>query len=393
MFLKKKVDFNQILSELISSYSLVVDPQKIIKITFGRLREFFDVEELELFLRNDNNNFQNVADKTLIFSNAKLVNWLNINKKPLEISAKSYDYLEDCHSILKKYNPNIIFPVISHNKLKGIILLKAKKKYNAETKEFIQNIFRLFGLAYNTAKHIQKERKILNYKHEKKKMAVIDRMASFLAHEIKNPLTSIRSSIQLIGSSLENKQYKEITEGLLEEVDRVNEITNSILKFSRPQPLHIGSVKIIKLVKSIYSIFQAKLKDNGIIFTYPEKEYLNLEIEGDEDAFRQILQNFMLNSIAAVSESERKRITANIIKENSRFTFEWKDTGRGIPELQINKIFEPFFTTKKKGTGLGLAITKKLLEKQYYDLKVNSKPGTGTRFFFDLNVIKTGKSW
>jgi signal transduction histidine kinase len=394
MFFKKKRNYNHLLTEFIDSFALLVDPAKILTSVRGRLLEFFDLNEITYLTFKADVGYINVTDQMQlkIPTGSHLVNWLSVNSRYLEVNQVIENYIIEELKILDDLQPRYIFPLETHNKIVALAIIDSNEK-SLETLKFFSNVFRLTAIAYENADRIRFEKKKFAEEHENEKMAVIGRMASLLAHEIKNPLTAIRSSIQFLQKLSESEDLKDIAGGVIDEVDRVNDITNSLLQFARPQKVIIGEFKLIELLHKIEKIYKTQLSESKIKFSIRTSESERLLILGDSDAFQQIFVNFLQNSIDALHEVENPTIDVKIIENNGRFTLEWEDNGIGIPSDKLSKIFEPFFTSKKQGNGLGLAITKRLLENQNYHLRVSSKPGKGTKFYFNFDVVKRGRSW
>jgi signal transduction histidine kinase len=383
-FKTEKPDYNQIMTELISSFSLVVDSQKILDTIKGRFLDFFPVEKVYFLIRNEDENFYLIDNSADIeFENdSNFAKWFFTNATFLTIDDDDslYEYLG--LSVFRDMNIRYIFPLETHNNVLGFGLLECDPIDDGNL-EFFQILFRLTALAYENSVRLKREMEQLETSYQQEKMATIGQMASALAHEIKNPLTSIRSTIQFIKQAVEPDEMKEIVEEVIEEVDRVNDITNSLLDYARPRNLQIGEIFLHQLLNSIKMLYESQLNEKNIEFVsvIPQSVVIN----GDEDAFRQILQNFMLNSIDAVEDAEEKRIKvrlAPVETQQGKYLFEWLDTGKGIPEDKIDMIFEPFYTTKKLGSGLGLAVTKQLLDQHGYGISVQSKVGKGTKFSF-----------
>jgi signal transduction histidine kinase len=372
------------MTELISSFSLVVDSQKILDTIKGRFLDFFPVEKVYFLIRNEDENFYLIDNSADIeFENdSNFAKWFFTNATFLTIDDDDslYEYLG--LSVFRDMNIRYIFPLETHNNVLGFGLLECDPIDDGNL-EFFQILFRLTALAYENSVRLKREMEQLETSYQQEKMATIGQMASALAHEIKNPLTSIRSTIQFIKQAVEPDEMKEIVEEVIEEVDRVNDITNSLLDYARPRNLQIGEIFLHQLLNSIKMLYESQLNEKNIDFVSDIPQ--SVVINGDEDAFRQILQNFMLNSIDAVEDAEEKRIKvrlAPVETQQGKYLFEWLDTGKGIPEDKIDMIFEPFYTTKKLGSGLGLAVTKQLLDQHGYGISVQSKVGKGTKFSF-----------
>ncbi len=391
MFFKKKYNFNLIFGEFVKSYSLIIDSEHLTESTEGRLKEFFPIEECCFFFEKENR-FVNDRFEKNISKYGRLVRWLIVNSTYLDIKKKPAEYSKEEFIHFESFGCRYIFPLETHNKLIGIVLIKSDN-LPQNILEFLLTLFRLTAIAYDNAMNLQAEKKKFKENLSEEKKSVVAGIASMMAHEIKNPLTSIRSTVQFLSEYIENIEMKELAKNLVSEVDRIDNITDSVLRFARPPKLNKEEVNLCETIKSVKSLFNNILEEKNIDFVLPKKDFENMTINIDEQALRQILNNFMKNSINAMENSKYKFIKVRIKKQSKHYLFEWEDSGEGIPKDKIEKIFDPFFTTKSSGNGLGLAICKKLLEEMNYDLNVTSKVGKGTIFYFNLEVLSLGKKW
>ena len=390
-FIKKKYNFNLILGEFVKSYSLIIDTEHLTESTEGRLKEFFPIEECCFFFEKDNKFISDRFEHT-ISKYGRLVRWLIVNSTYLDLDKKPAEYSKEDFSHFESFGCRYIFPLETHNKLIGMVIIKSEN-LTQEILDFLLIAFRLTAIAYDNTMNLQAEKKKFKDNLSEEKKSVVAGIASMMAHEIKNPLTSIRSTVQFLSEYIENSDMKELAKNLVSEVDRIDKITDSVLKFARPPKLNKEEVNICETIKSVKSLFDNILEEKGIDFVLPDKNFENMTINIDEQALRQILNNFIKNSVNALENSKYKFIKVRIKKQNKHYLFEWEDSGEGIPKDKLDKIFNPFYTTKSSGNGLGLAICKKLLEEMNYDLNVVSKVGKGTIFYFNLEMISLGKKW
>jgi signal transduction histidine kinase len=215
------------------------------------------------------------------------------------------------------------------------------------------------------------------------RLSVLGELAAVLAHEIRNPLGSIRGTAEIIKDDYRpgDKKY-EFLEILLKESDRLNRVVEDFLRLSRPQPLTIVSCNIAEELKSVVMLVAAEAKDRGLRLELQTDP--SLEINADKDKLHQALLNIILNGLQSSASGGSLTMTAQWQKHHKddrpEVQIKIQDTGEGIPEDIYEKIFEPFFTTKKDGTGLGLAIAKKIIEAHGGRIEVKAKLHEGTIF-------------
>lgn len=221
------------------------------------------------------------------------------------------------------------------------------------------------------------------------RLAALGRAAAIIAHEIKNPLTSIRLSLY----SIEKKAAwrMDFTEDLnivKQAVERVSRTTEDLLHFSGETNLKLREIDINELLKDLVAEHKNQLSNHMIIETSLHKP--TPLILADPEKLKETFNNLLTNAIAATESGGTVRVSTEPSFDRVIITIE--DWGDGIsPEIQ-QKIFEPFFTTKQSGTGLGLAIAKKNIEAHRGLIEVESEPGWGTKFRITLFVQYPGRN-
>ncbi len=217
---------------------------------------------------------------------------------------------------------------------------------------------------------------------QKEKLAAVGILAAGVAHEVRNPLSSIKGYATYFSSLFDpQSDNKKAANIMAEEVDRVNRVISELLEFARPIQLELKKTRIFELVDKALRLIKYEADPAGIkIISYVEP---NLpEVEVDKDRLAQVLLNIFINAIQAMPSGGT--LTVNVKAMENRLQFEISDTGRGIsPQDQAN-IFNPYFTTKKRGTGLGLAIAFKIIESHGGTITIESLKNKGTTFVISI---------
>jgi len=386
LFKKESRKFLTINREFIEAYSNIIDEKMILSVTKSKLIEHFNIEAIELFFLDDDNTYSEIDSGLKLPANSNLVNWLETNRTNLVIQSRVDEYVNQDLTLLKITNYDNIFPLINLNKLLAFAVIKFNNTTDADTIPFLESLFSLCVLSYDNAKRVNQERERHLNEKEKSNLSVIRKMVSILAHEIKNPLTSIRSSIQYISMNSSSRIISELSTDLVSEVDRISEITKQMLGRSNPQIGKLDSLDLIDLINYFIRINKNLLQSKDIALelnvTNEEQKHA---VKGDESALIGILTNFVNNSIDALHGTEQAKIEIDLKFNDDSVLVAWIDNGCGIKRENMENIFEPFFSTKTTGYGLGLAYCKKLLKEMDSELEVTSNPGKGTRFFFSLN--------
>jgi signal transduction histidine kinase len=200
-------------------------------------------------------------------------------------------------------------------------------------------------------------------------------MAAGAAHEIRNPLTSIRSAIQhLRGDYEDGNPRAALIDDILAEVDRINEIVEALLSFARPVQPKFESVDLAELVRQTAALIDARAHKSGVAVEVEGPESLPLTADGN--LVKQVVLNVVMNALQAMPEGGRLSIAVG--RAGGAAEIRVEDSGCGIAPDDRERIFDPFFTTKKEGTGLGLSVCYGIVQRHGGEIEVESEIGEGT---------------
>jgi two-component system sensor histidine kinase HydH len=226
------------------------------------------------------------------------------------------------------------------------------------------------------------------------KLAAIGKLAAGVAHEIRNPLSSIRGFAHYLRHALAEKpQEQNYAEIMVKEVDRINKVVTDLLTFARPIDAELVTTDVAELVEHTVRLVEADARARAIEIhrsISPDLPEINL----DANQITQALLNLMLNGVQAIDDGGKLEVGAALGQADSELHVWVEDDGPGIPADHRDKIFDPFFTTKEKGTGLGLAIVHTIVENHHGEIKVESPPPgrrRGSRFTISVHVDATVK--
>ena len=219
-----------------------------------------------------------------------------------------------------------------------------------------------------------------------KRLAALGKLSAGIAHEIRNPLSSIRGLAQFVYNSFsKTDERKEDLNTIIQEVDRLNKLVVQVLDFAKLKKPSLTPFSLNDLIRKIAELFKLEIKDKQVKFSLELSPDIS-QIQADEDQVKQILMNVIINAIQAIPKKGEIKIKTEkaLLKGESAVKLIIKDSGVGITEKDFNQIFDPFFSTKEQGSGLGLSIVYKLIEAHQGEIKVESKEGKGTKFIIFL---------
>jgi signal transduction histidine kinase len=245
---------------------------------------------------------------------------------------------------------------------------------------------------------------------QKDKMAALGRLASGVAHEIRNPLEIISMGVDYLENIIpaDHPKAGQSVEKINQAIDRANFIINDVLKFSRKTQITVEPVDICQVVKESLALSRYYLEKSGVkvVSGLPSAQ---LSVAGNRNMLIQVMLNIINNAVDAMDGSEVKELGVRVYtaKVNDvgyktgyrradyfkigeqMVVVEISDTGRGMDEDVLSKIFEPFFTTKTtgEGTGLGLGLAHMILDRMNGTIDVSSSPGKGSVFYVKVQPV------
>jgi signal transduction histidine kinase len=225
--------------------------------------------------------------------------------------------------------------------------------------------------------------------------AVVGRLASAIAHEIRNPLNYINLTLDHLRTSLapndpeKRAKVERLTTQLKAEVMRINTRISEFLSYSRPAQLEMRPLDLRAAIEDALRIVEVQAAESNIQTRIEEVGELP-NVLGDAESLRSLFTNLIINAVQAMEGNDAGgRLTVTLSTNDvGRACVSIKDTGRGIAAESVSQIFEPYFSTKETGTGLGLAIAKKAVDDHDGTISVTSKQGAGTTFTVTLPTTK-----
>ena len=289
-------------------------------------------------------------------------------------SAVEADPLLDTHGY------TIAYPLRRDERVSGVLLVDgAAGTLTQDTRSILEILAAQVAIAIEDCHLVEENVRLERRLAERERLATLGQMAATVAHEIKNPLSAIKSIAQVMGEDQTlNREYARDLSLIVGETDRLGQSVTQLLTFARKEtPSELPS-RSDQLIRSVVRLFEVGAEK--------EKIRLTVDIEKDEElggaavsAVRVALSNLLLNALQATPPGGEISITQNVASNDLVITVE--DSGTGIPDELRERIWEPFFTTKQRGTGLGLAIVRKRMQEAGGDAQLLSPVnGRGARF-------------
>ncbi|MDI6782508.1 MAG: ATP-binding protein [bacterium] len=223
----------------------------------------------------------------------------------------------------------------------------------------------------------------------KDKLAALGQLSAGVAHEVGNPLSSIKVSAELIQRKFSNgtQEYKQ-SQYIIDEVDRLNTLITDFLAFAKPREPNITQTKIEPIVERTLALAHSQLTRKPYVLDWQNQTGPEDYVAVDEYQIQQVFLNLVLNACQAMANGGKLLLTAFKHSSEPMLGVSFTDEGSGIPEEVRAKIFDPFFTTKEAGTGLGLAIAHQIIEAHGGKIELKSELNKGTTFTVYLPLVK-----
>ncbi len=242
---------------------------------------------------------------------------------------------------------------------------------------------------FSIRRAIDKTRELEKRAMHSERLAFVGTLAGGLAHEIKNPLSTLNINLQLLIEDLQSmtgensKKVQRKIQALQKETQRLEEILNDFLRYARGQKLELENHDINEIVDGVVDFVTPEIKQKNIKILKSYDSHLP-RCRMDSNLIKQAILNVIINAEQAMENGGELMIRTS---RNGKYVqIDITDTGTGIPKDIINKIFQVYFSTKKTGTGLGLPTAKRIIEEHKGTISVQSEEGKGTNFSIKLPI-------
>ncbi len=406
-FFRKPAESDNLLAEFEDTLMLIVDPEQLTNNLLSKLKELISVEKAFVYLVNQSESSRNfsLVDKVsegasrlpVLTINSRIVQWFRANRQILFFGGDKevINYLSSELQPFLDLSVNLAFPLISMDRLIGIVFLHiSREPLNKIQIANLQVLGKQAGLAFENALLFKERLRQNERMFRAEQLATMGQFAAGIAHELRNPLTAIRSTIQyLAGDFAGDTDQRKLANDILDEVDRLNNIVGNLLSLAQPAESNPEEIDISQEIEHCLNFIKAKAKSQNVKLQTDFENNLP-KLTFDPAELRQLLLNVVMNALQAMPKGGTLSIRTNQLTDGgpgytsglNRLLIRVEDEGAGIDSNLHEKVFEPFFTTKAGGTGLGLAICNSIVKRYNGEIWVKKAKSGGTEVNITLPV-------
>jgi signal transduction histidine kinase len=339
LFEREAALYKEIVARIGSYAGQYKDLPDLLHFVEERTTEALGLRQLKIFVEESETWVQQVLE------NSKASGWLPVEDEPL----------------LNDQNFKLAYPLRREDKVQGLLAVDAA---SASLTPDVHTILGLLAdqvaIAIDDSRLLEENLRLERELAERERLAALGRMAATVAHEIKNPLSAIKSIAQVMreDEGLRNEYERDL--GLIVgETDRLSQSVTQLLSFARKESPAGQPLSVDELVRSVVDLFRANAREQGIVLDLQVK--VEAELAGKSvSALRDALSNLLLNALQATPHGGKVELIA--AASDGELVISVQDSGSGVPADLRERIWEPFFTTRQRGTGLGLAIVRKRVQ-------------------------------
>ena len=404
-------DTRRIIQDFNRSITLIADIDALIPSIVDRIKEIFGTDRVILLHTYPDGNIFSLAfslgydPETLtgahLTQRDRLAKWLLTNEAALVVEKDQgvMSYLSATErEMLERLDVRVCVPMLALNRLTGMMLLSSTQKEWSMSEEDLNLLLMLLtqaSIAFESAYLSQFQRDRMRRLYRAERLATVGQLAASVAHEIRNPMTAIRSTVQYLLREFDDSNPKrELAQGVIAEVDRIDRIVDGLLSLTRRTEFTPSKISLTKLIGQALLLIRTQAQEQTIEILWEEPPQ-EIYVMADAAQLKQLKLNLVMNAMQAMPNGGRLRIDLNVRSQAlaSPGEKDWAvisitDTGRGIPPETLDRVFDPFFTTKPGGTGLGLSTCYAIAKQHNGDIEISSQENEGTTVNVRLPLAK-----
>ena len=414
IIVKDKYFYHRVLEEFSRRLVTIVDLNRLLNMLADTVERSMGVSRISIFLYNSEKEAFRLAlvrgspesEMMNIFfkSTDPSIQWLQEKKESVlraEVERnpkgpKAKEILE----MMGRLQAEVCLPLVYMDRLVGFINLGhklAKEMYYREDLDLLNTLANQVAIAVENANLYENLKKSQRIMRRTDRLASLGTLISSLAHEIRNPLVSIKTFTQLLPERMEDEEFRnyflKVASG---EIDRLTTLINELLGFARPSEPNLRGEDMNALIEKMEFLVITEARKKNISISKNFTSNLPL-VMVDAEQIKQVLLNILLNAVQSIPGEGQIWVETRVVRiprEDTTVRFvqiEVRDTGVGIPKENMEKVFDPFFSTRPDGSGLGLAISYQIIHEHGGFIDLESEVGKGTSFRVHLALKDGGK--
>jgi signal transduction histidine kinase len=414
IIVREKYFYHRVLEEFSRRLVTIMDLNRLLHMLADTVEKSMSVTRISIFLYNPEKEIfrralvrglpENEMADVSFKSGDPIIRWLHKKKEAilrpeLEGKLRSPEE-EELFKVMARFQAEVCLPLIYMDRLIGFINLGHKfeeEMYYREDLDLLNTLANQLAIAIENANLYESLKKSQNIMRRADRLASLGTLISSLAHEIRNPLVSIKTFTQLLPERMEDEEFRnyflKVASG---EIDRLTTLINELLGFARPSEPNLQGEDVNSIIEKIEFLIVTEARKKNVTIS---KDFMsNLPpVNVDAEQIKQVLLNILLNAIQAIPGDGKIWIetrTVQVLREENSERFvqiEVRDTGIGISKENLERVFDPFFSTRPDGSGLGLAISYQIIHEHGGFIDLESEVGKGTSFRVHLPLNAGGK--
>jgi len=414
IIVKDKYFYHRVLEEFSRRLVTIMDLNRLLPMLADTVEKSMIVTRISIFLYNPEKEIfrralvrglpENEMADVSFKSGDPIIRWLHEKKEAilrpeLEGKLRSPEE-EELFKVMARFQAEVCLPLIYMDRLIGFINLGHKfeeEMYYREDLDLLNTLANQLAIAIENANLYESLKKSQNIMRRADRLASLGTLISSLAHEIRNPLVSIKTFTQLLPERMEDEEFRnyflKVASG---EIDRLTTLINELLGFARPSEPNLQGENVNAIIEKIEFLIVTEARKKNVTIS---KDFMsNLPpVNVDAEQIKQVLLNILLNAIQAIPGDGKIWIetrTVQVLREENSERFvqiEVRDNGIGISKENLERVFDPFFSTRPDGSGLGLAISYQIIHEHGGFIDLESEVGKGTSFRVHLPLNAGGK--
>lgn len=317
----------------------------------------------------------------------QVANWMLAHRRALDVGELHRPAIAE---ILAEQGVRLCVPVLHEERLTGFLCLGEKKRrvpFSSEEWDLLGTLCNQIALAVENTRLVERRLQLERRMYEAERLSGLGLLSASIAHEVKNPLSSMKAITTVLREDLANDADKagDLTV-VLNEIDRLDRVVDRLLRFAQPKHGDTSEpIDVRDVLDDVVLILSHEAKRRKVEIRTEVAG--GLVVAGDPEDLKEVFFNLILNGIQAMDDSDRstdRRLTVTAGRSNGSVSVWVSDNGPGISDEALSRVFEPFFTTKASGTGLGLATVKRDVERMGGTITVANGEQSGAVFEVQL---------